>query len=219
MCDLVCVWDMDGVMVAENEEGDFRPLGRPHLEDALRWTFENCAHVGVWTAAGPDWYNDVWRHVLQPIMIRIGRRGFSFVWYGDRCTKIQRNYLDDGFSASYEPTKIKIKCLKKLWRPKFMRNRFGVNRHNVLIIDNTPATYARNWGNAIPCPTFTKDDNDDDAHLLEIVESLKIIKTRYELQNIHTFRSVGLDDPKILNIIHSYTPIRSVRPITKLYNL
>jgi hypothetical protein len=208
--DVVFVWDIDGTMISDNEEGDCRVRVRPHLEAALRYTFENCRYVGVWTAASSDWYGVVYRKVLKPILQRLGK-SFAFVWFGDRCSNVARKYNDDGFTSSYSPM-LKQKPLAKLWRPRLNRQRWGVSRHNVLIADDTPFTYAKNWGNALPVTTYDADhpDSKNDRTLLELTERLDSLLQQYCKRNQHVFVNLGFTQT-IVDTIHQYAPVRSVR--------
>lgn len=209
--DVVFVWDMDGTMISDNEEGDYRVRVRPHLEAALRYTFEKCRYVGLWTAASAEWFGVVYRLALAPILRRINHN-FAFVWCGDRCTNVARKYNDDGFSSSYSP-RLKQKLLSKLWRPRLNRYRWGVSRHNILIADDTPFTYAKNWGNALPIHTYDADNDDslqEDRGLLDLIARLESILRQYRTRNRHVFSCLGFSQT-IIDIIHQYTPITSVR--------
>jgi hypothetical protein len=211
MTDLVLVWDLDGTMIADTG-GVWTVQPRPNLEQALEYTFRHCAHVGVWTAASREWYDFAYERALGPILHRLGKQ-FAFVWCGDRCAMMRRPMADDGFSAAFDaPTK--CKPLQKFWRRQSYVAKWGVNRHNMLIIDDTPSTYRLNWGNAVPISTFDLQQPHD-GELVNLTERLERLIETYMQQNTRIFYNLGFT-PTIVEIIHSLTPIRSLRHIKKL---
>lgn len=204
--DLVVVWDLDGTLIRDNEEGDFSVVMRPGVEAALSLCFATCKHVGVWTAASRWWFDLVHRTALKSILDRIGY-SFSFVWCGDRCTRISRPYADDGFSNSFSPS-MPIKPLGKFWKCR----RWGATRHNTVVVDDTPRTFVNNWGNAMAVPTFSGDQ--EDGGMREWCSRFKSLLKRYRTRNWHAFSRLGFS-ASIISIIHSYSPTTSVRGLQK----
>lgn len=47
------------------------------------------------------------------------------------------------------------------------------NKHNTLIVDNTPFKYFRSYGNGIPIPTYRKYDGSNDNYLLKLIDYLE----------------------------------------------
>ncbi len=69
-----------------------------------------------------------------------------------------------------EYSRLPIKKLRKVW--KLYRHTFTKER--ILILDNTPTTYADNYGNALVISTFT--NGADDRELLTVLEKLKHLR-------------------------------------------
>jgi len=149
--------DLDETLVHGEEHGD-SVIPRPHLETLLRFTFENFATVNIWTAASRSWFEQVFAEELSPALPP-SHREFHHVWCGDRCVNtVDYDAVDN--REFYQPY-YQVKPLVKVWRRyKFM------NCHNTLIVDNTPTTYERNYGNAIPIDDFEGDAKD--AELLKL---------------------------------------------------
>ncbi len=107
---------------------------------------------------------------------------FAFTWFSDRCSHANSTSSDwsgdsdyssggssSAFNSMYSPTAKKLKKLSKIWRRRSQRPiscggggvtgtlkpTIRLTRHNVVIVDDTPITYAVNYGNAVPVPTFT----------------------------------------------------------------
>jgi hypothetical protein len=222
MNDICVVLDLDGTLVSKSTNDQGLPVARPHLERFLSYLFQNMSHVGIWTSASREWYDCVYQGVLKSIMTKIGHQ-FRFVWCGDRC--IKRGGSSGSSYFSIESDRRILKPLKKLWDSKRRRSEWGISRHNVLIVDDTFSTFQMNWGNAIPISAFDtsstalicKEDRDskqklednDDA-LLQTMDQINTIQQNYMKQTDYllvTFPS------SVIDLIHSYYPIRSVRYI------
>ena len=154
------ILDIDGTLINDvpNENDELIP--RPFLTEFLDYCFENFQNVSIWTAATSGWYIYVRSKFL------IGRN-FDFVHTRYNCTRIA-----DPDPDTLHPEPILIKPLKKIWR------KTGYNRHNTLIIDDTPHTYQKNYGNAIHIPTFL--GSKDDTCLQDIIELLDTLKIEFE---------------------------------------
>ena len=117
------ILDIDGTLI---DSDDTKIYKRPGLAEFL----QKCSKefkLAIWSAAGPG-------HVEQVVAECFTDIKLEFVWSGEKvCRKWNPvlNQWDD------------IKPLKKVWRKK------AWNRTNTLIVDDTPKTYCRNWGNAI----------------------------------------------------------------------
>lgn len=214
MSDWVLVLDLDGTLIGETDDFYGPIVARPHLKEFLEYCFASCAHVALWTAASREWYQRVYKEILAPI---IKKKTFAFTWFGDRCTLVS-NYRDDGFSMGYGARTTKRKRLRKLWRhQKF--DSWGCTRHNTLIVDDTPATYLDNRGNAVRIPTFSPGATDDD-YLERLTSTLKGWRARYD-SSANFLLPWFNHSESIVSVIHSYSPVRSVLPIpnkTDWYN-
>lgn len=157
------ILDIDGTLI--DDKGLL--IGRPHLEEFLKYCFENFETVSIWTASSESWYQSVYKYVLKEILDKYNFK-FYKVLTGERCTKVVLNFY------SLYPTRVSIKPLVKLWKGN---NVF--TKYNTLIIDNTPNTFQRNYGNGIPIPTFNFS-NQTDKYLLKLIKFLDHLKEIYE---------------------------------------
>jgi hypothetical protein len=126
------------------------------------------------------------------------KRDFAFVWFGDRCSPGKR------------------KRLSKLWR-RWQR----MTPHNTLILDNSPETYASNYGNAIAIPTYTLG-HEKDVYLRSLCLHMDAWMSEYEQQKTNPplprrqfLRALqdAVDSSAIAELIADYAhlPRRAVR--------
>lgn len=145
------ILDMDGTLIDDN--GLYQ--SRPHLQKFLLYCFNNFDTVSIWTSASREWYDEIYEKIFKHILK--GNR-FDFVFTRKRCT-LDRNSF------------VYVKNLHKLWRSKVLYKDF--NKHNTLIVDNTPFKYFRNYGNGIPIPTYNQYNISNDNYLSKLVEYLE----------------------------------------------
>lgn len=143
------VLDVDGTLVAEASDESSVPALRPHLREFLEFAFATFETVSVWSNARSAW--------IAPILARIQEQcphpGFHFVRTGDT-------------RRAHSPQNAEVKRLKKLYKahPRLTQD-------NTLILDNTPATYHQNYGNAIGIRTWFGEP--DDRELLTITDRIR----------------------------------------------
>lgn len=141
------VLDVDGTLVAETDNDTCVPARRPHLGAFLEFVFAEFASVSVWSNARPEW--------ILPILAKIREEHkhpeFAFVRTRTRRRARSQNNED-------------LKKLKKVFRD-------GRTRDNTLILDDLPATYHQNYGNAVGISTWLGDP--DDRELLDVMENLR----------------------------------------------
>jgi carboxy-terminal domain RNA polymerase II polypeptide A small phosphatase len=129
---------------------------RAGLDSFIGWCFDNYA-VGIWSAADADYVDEVLNHILpngcEPV----------FVWSRKRCS---HKRMMDGMHVTQT---IAIKNLKKVFRRKAL----GFQKSDVLIVDDTPTTYALNFGNALPIDRFTGGIDDELERVRRALEILK----------------------------------------------
>lgn len=103
----------------KNEQFGITGYVRPHLDEFFEYVLHNFTHVGVWTAAKPEYARYIVDHVLAPL-------GFhpKFLLTSDDCI-IGQGQL--------------VKPLSKLWTlPRY--HWLNANSGNTLIIDDRPPT-------------------------------------------------------------------------------
>lgn len=146
------VLDLDETLVHGTEvqlhrEPDFRfgpyfIYKRPHVHQFIAHVMERF-QVGVWTASGELYAAAVIEHLFPKGALR-------FVWSSQRCTTV-RDWNTGGYQT--------IKKLEKL-RAK------GYRLESIIAVDDTPAKYARSFGNLVAVQEFTGDEHDDELLLL-----------------------------------------------------
>ena len=167
MKDLYLILDVDGTLVDYNGEKDII-VPRSGLGQFLAHCFKCFAVVGIWTAADQSWYDRVYKEVLKQHLP--DQKEFAFVLTGTRCSTMAES------NGGIYPRHIKVKPLKKFWQSLLVpssENLKGIetltlqrpNRHNTLIVDDTPGTYQLNYGNAVPIKSFDCFDQSVDQEL------------------------------------------------------
>ena len=146
------VLDLDETLIHASEAAldraeDFRVgpyfiYRRPHLDAFIarvRMHFELC----VWTASGEAYATQIIERTFPP-------GALEFVWSHRRCTLV-RDWTNDGYET--------IKNLAKI-------KRRGYRLESVIAVDDTPAKYARSYGNLVAVREFVGDTSDAELPLL-----------------------------------------------------
>lgn len=124
---------------------------RPHLELFLL-ELQKIADIGFWSASSRD-YVDAILEAILPTEIK------PIIILDIRSCSTKRYYNIGNISMTTKP-------LKKVWKTHKQ-----YNRSNTIIIDDTPTTYAENYGNALPITKY--NGSNDDKELLSLLEKLK----------------------------------------------
>lgn len=104
--------------------------------------------VGVWTASGRLYAEGICN------LLFVDQEPACFLT-SDDCTKSFKHASFGGEAWSWGGGCITLKPLRKL------KSRLGWSLDHILIVDDTPSTWAQNYGNAVPIPTWSHDDEDD----------------------------------------------------------
>lgn len=134
---------------------------RPHVTKFLT----DMAHLydlAVWSASSRSYIEAILKHILPPTISLVR------VYDGRRCTVKYTTFGDNARTV--------IKKLRKMWRGPY-------NRTNTLILDDTPATYCQNYGNAIPINRYYGSDTD--------TELLRVNQLLRDLVNVPNVRAVN----------------------------
>jgi TFIIF-interacting CTD phosphatase-like protein len=157
------VLDIDGTLVWSNlDETDIRL--RPHLKEFLDKCFSYGGSVSIWTAANLRWANKIY-DIIKPLM---DGKHFDLIYTGEKCAIT----YSSGFYSMGNECKI-VKPLKKMFSLKSK----NYKKTNTIIIDDTPMTYSKNYGNAILVRRFYGDS--DDTELLHVMAVLDKIYEHY----------------------------------------
>ncbi len=180
------ILDIDGTMIFAEEKskliymqveqhhhfeldgGSILVWKRPNIDEFLEWCFEYY-DIGIWSASGSEYVHSVLTHIIPDHL----RSKVKFIWTSMRCTRTYQQRSLDTYGVP-----ITIKKLNKLWRKKKSRsdNLNSVERYdrrNTLIVDDTPATYQKNYGNAIPITSYT--GNWRDSELKRVKDVLELL--------------------------------------------
>jgi Dullard-like phosphatase family protein len=169
---VLLVLDLDGTLVHSEfqrrtyQQHDFSLFNeeifvykRPYL-DYFVSTILEWFDVAVWTASGCEYAAEIVRHVFpDPSKI-------SFLFSSERCTN------------KYCPAtgeRIVIKDMKKV-------KRRGYDLKQVLIVDDTPSTWQRNYGNAIHIESYWGSRIDD--HLLHLLTYLEYLGHQDDVRRV-----------------------------------
>jgi len=88
-----------------------------------------------------------------------------------------------------------FKPLRKMWKN-------GKTKHNTVVIDNNPSTYARNYGNAVPIATFYAGMSyPGDRELFHIVPFLEKVRQYHQLHG--TVRSMDKRHWSTVQLVHT----------------
>lgn len=148
--------------VPDFEIGKVYPtVERPHVHAFLYYAFKNF-DVGVWTSAGKDYAVDAVRQLITD-----NKYGELVFLYDDtNCVKhrpmqaMAWTYTDP-YSFQY------LKDIKKL-------KKFGYPKEHILVIDDSPEKWTRNYGNLIKIPPF--EGETDDNYLLNLIDYLEELR-------------------------------------------
>jgi TFIIF-interacting CTD phosphatase-like protein len=139
--------DLDGTLVDNYLDKSNKQTiqERPHLQDFFNYIFEYFETVSIWTNAHNSWFQQVYSQVLHKYLP--ANKKFSYI--------LTNNSLD-GIA--------RIKDFQYLYQ----KYTHLFNRHNTLIVDDTPYTYQNNINNAIPIKPFHYMSKND-TELLRII--------------------------------------------------
>ena len=138
---------------------------RPHLVEFLRWSFDTFA-VAFWSLSDKEYVDAILENVLEADMKPL------FVWYGDKCTKVK---IQEGL---YDTSVRYCKELKKVWK-HLKRTVPKYDETSTIIVDDTPFTYSRNYGNAVAIASFTGDIND-----VELLRVQRVLSRLNDTSNV-----------------------------------
>ena len=151
---LVIVLDLDGTLIAEGDDiiASHEVILRPHLKIFLDFCFAKFSQVDIWSAASTEW--------VDKVVKSLPRQDFHTVRSG--CSKGNTYYPSSYcyYSGDHVSSSGPYKNLKKYY-----------NKHRTIIVDNTPSTFRKNYGNAVYIPTFDGKDLTDEG-LLDTIDKL-----------------------------------------------
>ncbi len=148
------VLDLDETLVYSSSEALARPADltvagyhvykRPYLDAFLDFAFATFK-VGIWTSSGAL-YAEPLVAALMP------DRKLEFVWSSRRCS-IARDWETGEYILEKRLAKLKKR---------------GFRLDEIIGIDDTPAKYAKNYGNLVLVTEFTGDVDDDELLALPV---------------------------------------------------
>lgn len=146
--ELFVMLDLDGTLVADDTEHDcvvLRPGVGTFLQQlASQWP----GRLSVFTAASPE-RAQLCVNTLQESTGQVDL--FAMVWSGER-TRMRYDMIKGEY--------YKQKLLRNVaWKPAFAR-RQGWNRHNTILVDNTPRVARHTYANLLCIETFNESDID-----------------------------------------------------------
>ena len=124
--------------------GPYFVYKRPGLDNFLSFCRDHFL-VAVWTASSDDYASGIISSIFPDDY------DLEFVWSRERCV---RRFNDREYNIDW------IKELKKVKKKGYLLDR-------VIMVDDTPAKLARNYGNLIRVKPFEGDSKDNELQLLE----------------------------------------------------
>ena len=124
---------------------------RPHLDQFLNEADDNY-DLMLWSASESEYVHKIVDKILPPHL------SFVYIYTADRCTTKWSQFSD-------YPHPYVIKDLKKVWRRK---NHY--TKKNTLVLDDTPKTYMRNYGNVIPIDGYYGGEDQELLRVLELLD-------------------------------------------------
>jgi len=122
-------------------------LCRPHLDIFIDYCFAHFDGVALWTASENPWADSTLNFVLNK------NRPWAFVCTRSRCKLIDCVNRDGTVEVAV------TKPLKKVWRGR-VRQRLGFKPATTVIVDDTPLSCIRNYGNAVIIPELRVENGD-----------------------------------------------------------
>jgi len=177
------VLDLDGTLIDTSSKGIYKietNLGtlmltpRPHLQEFLNYCFDNF-NVGIYTAATRPYALDVLKIILNDSHFS----KIKFLKCYDNCSRRVSNEIKGEFNDG--DNYIIYKPLKSIWNKNIGRKN-GWTKDNTLIIEDTPETCIKNYGNAIYVPSFKYYKKDDT--LKNLIYFIKHIETVGKIRSL-----------------------------------
>jgi hypothetical protein len=162
---LLIIFDIDGTLAGDSKTNRIR-TGQAAMFRQLQ---EHGYTLALWTGASVE------RLTWFIKCVSTNSPPFLFTWCGDRCVKrcVKRAHFDSGLDR-YHSSALR-KPLWKVWR-RFKKQ--GFNRRNTIIVDNTPSTFALNYGNGLHVPSFQGWESND-VILQMLCEKLKQVQEHF----------------------------------------
>ncbi len=142
--------------------GKYHVYRRPYLDSFIQRVGKHF-DLGVWTSSGEVYARLVVAQIFPPEILR-------FVWASRRCTT-----SIDPYTGEYQSSK----NLGKL-------KRCGFPLASILAVDDTPAKFARHYGNYIRVTEFIGDATDTELHWLA-----EYLPTLANVPNVRTVEKRG----------------------------
>lgn len=160
--------------------GPYHVYERPHVHAFIAHVRQRF-RVGVWTSSGAQYAAQVVDHLFP-------KDALEFVWTSQRCTTT-RDWISGGYQTIKKLEKLKAK---------------GYRLESIVAVDDTPAKYARSFGNLVTVSEFTGDESDD-----ELLALMHYLDHLAEVPNVRAVEKRGwrraVSDP-------GQTPRESVAP-------
>jgi TFIIF-interacting CTD phosphatase-like protein len=154
-----------------DKEGDqYFIKKRPGLDSFLEWIFGNSSYtVAFWSTASRDFVNNVLSFLLKKETMHP-----LFIWTRDECEicyELTSNYGEYDIVFHKE--------LSNVWN----HPSFHFSKENILVVDDTPASYSSNYNNAIPIEQFFLEQNYD-TELERIQQIIQVLDSHKNVLNV-----------------------------------
>jgi len=158
-----------GNEIPDFEIGEIYPaIERPHVHTLLQYAFKNF-DVAVWTSAGKEYASDAVRQ-----LITLNNHGDLVFLYTDIECVHHRPMRDNSYYMETDTFRY-LKDLKKL-------KKFGYPKEQIIVVDDSPEKWSRNYGNLITIPPFKGDLSDN--YMLKLIDYLDELKYTDNIRTI-----------------------------------
>ena len=118
-----------------------------------------------------------WMHeFIQSLPVRF-HKIFLFTWHVNRCTYTVRR------TGLMKTRMFILKRLSKVWKKKWAQ-KAAMNRHNTIIVEDTPSNCLDNYGNAIYVPAYRWCVEQEDTILPRLQTYLTDLATKKSVRSI-----------------------------------
>ena len=154
------------------EDVKFYIYKRPGLDTFLDKCFKSF-DIAIWTASHHTYATPIIKYIFGD---RIAKLKFIYTAQ-ETIIKHNNTWISD---SNYQNTITSIKPLYKVWKRGKFRGKY--TKKNTLIIDDTPITYYRNYGNAIAISSWSGEKDDREFEriwpILELCVTLSDVRCR-----------------------------------------
>jgi TFIIF-interacting CTD phosphatase-like protein len=145
---------------------------RPHVDQFLKQVEEMKFDVAIWTAGEENYAKEIAAKLFLTQQLQ-------FIFSKKRMTEV---FDSDAPISELTISSDFIKKLIKIWRVSKYKPIWS--KKNTLILDDTPFTYSKNYGNGIPIKRWKNETGSKDESLLELLTFLSELRLSADVSKV-----------------------------------